>query len=76
MKRIFLKGLTTGLVLQLAIGPVFIFIANIAFQKGLTNALFAVSAVTIVDYIYIAMAIIGLGKILEQEKVKKKNLRL
>lgn len=71
MKRIFLKGLTTGLVLQLAIGPVFIFIANITFQKGLTNALFAVSAVTLVDYIYIAMAIIGLGKILEQEKTKK-----
>lgn len=71
MKRIFLKGLTTGLILQFAIGPVFIFIANIAFQKGITNALFAVSAVTLVDYIYIAMAIIGLGKILEQEKTKK-----
>lgn len=71
MKRIFLKGLTTGLILQLAIGPVFIFIVNIAFQKGLTNALFAVSAVTIVDYIYIAMAIIGLGKILEKKQRKK-----
>lgn len=71
MKKIFLKGLTTGLILQLAIGPVFIFIANIAFQKGIANALFAVSAVTLVDYIYITMAIIGLGKLLEQEKTKK-----
>jgi len=71
MKRIFLKGLTTGLILQLAIGPVFIFITNIAFQKGLINAFFAVVAVTLVDYIYITMAIIGLGKILEQGRIKK-----
>ena len=31
--KTFLKGLTTGLVLQLGIGPVFFFIINLALQK-------------------------------------------
>jgi threonine/homoserine/homoserine lactone efflux protein len=71
MQNIFFKGLTTGLILQFAIGPVFIFIANTSFQKGLMNALFAVIAVTIVDYIYIFLAIIGVGKILEKKRIKR-----
>lgn len=71
MKKTFLRGLGTGLILQLAIGPVFIFIANIAFQRGLMSALSAVIAVTIVDYLYIILAIIGIGKILEKDKIKK-----
>ena len=69
MQKIFFKGLTTGLILQLAIGPIFIFIANISFQKGIMNALSAVIAVTIVDYIYIVLAIIGVGKILDEERI-------
>jgi threonine/homoserine/homoserine lactone efflux protein len=75
MNRIFLKGLTTGLALQLAIGPVFFFIINLLFQYSLANALSAVFAVVIVDYIYITFAILGVGKLLEQEKIKK-NLTL
>ncbi|MBN1467842.1 MAG: LysE family transporter [Fusobacteriaceae bacterium] len=71
MKKVFIKGLTTGIILQLAIGPIFIFVVNITFQKGILNALSAVLAVTIVDYIYILLAVIGVGKILEKEKIKK-----
>ncbi len=68
-RNILLKGFTTGLILQIAIGPVFIFILNIALQHGLLNGLSAVLGVTVVDYLYIILAIIGVGKILEVKKV-------
>lgn len=71
MQKIFFKGLITGLILQLAIGPVFIFVANIVLQKGLMNGLSSVVAITVVDYIYIILAIVGVGKILEEERIKR-----
>lgn len=70
-KDIFFKGFLTGMFLQLAIGPVFVFILNTAFQQGLFGGLAAVAAVTLVDYIYIVLAIIGVGRMLESEKIKK-----
>ena len=72
MLRVFFAGLSTGLLLQLAIGPVFFFILNIALQRTLVDGLFAVLAVTIVDYFYIFLAIIGVGELLERKAVKKK----
>lgn len=69
--KVFLKGLTTGLILQIAIGPIFFYLANITLQKTLMDGLFAVFAVTIVDYLYISLAIVGVGKFLEKEKTKK-----
>tara|TARA_Y100000310_G_C20352782_1_gene655191 strand:- start:97 stop:717 length:621 start_codon:yes stop_codon:yes gene_type:complete len=69
--KVFKNGLLTGLVLQMAIGPVFFFIVNIALQKTLYDGFAAVSAVTIVDYFYITLAILGVGKLLEKKKVKK-----
>lgn len=68
---IFLNGLTTGLVLQLAIGPVFFFIINLALQRAILDGFAAVLAVTLVDYLYITLSIIGIGKLLEKKKVKK-----
>jgi len=69
--KVFLKGLTTGLILQIAIGPIFFYLVNITLQKTLMDGLFAVFAVTIVDYLYILLAIAGVGKILEKEKTKE-----
>lgn len=69
--KIFKNGLSTGLLLQLAIGPVFFFIANLTIQRTIFDGLVAVLAVTIVDYIYITLAILGVGKLLENKKVKK-----
>lgn len=68
---IFLKGLFTGLILQLAVGPVFFFIVNLTLQKSFLNGLAGVLAVTTVDYFYIALAILGVGKLLEKKKFKK-----
>ena len=65
------NGLTTGLLLQLAIGPVFFFIVNLTIQRTILDGFVAVSAVTIVDYFYITLAILGVGKLLERKKIKK-----
>lgn len=69
--KIFRNGLATGLVLQFAIGPVFFFIINLVLQKSIFDGLAGVLAVTIVDYFYITLAIFGIGKLLENKKVKK-----
>jgi len=70
-KDTILKGFLTGLFLQLAIGPVFIFILNLSLQYGLKTGLFAVLGVILVDYLFILLAIFGVGKLLEIEKISK-----
>jgi len=69
--KIFRNGLATGLVLQLAIGPVFFFIINLTLQRSIFDGLIGALAVTIVDYFYITLAILGIGKLLENKKIKK-----
>lgn len=69
--KIFRDGLATGLVLQLAIGPVFFFIIYLTLQGTMRDGLAGALAVTLVDFIYIALAIFGLGKLLENKKTKK-----
>ena len=74
MKKTFLvikKGLFLGLIIQLAIGPIFFFIVNLSLQKTLLDGLMGVLAATVVTYIYIALSVFGIGKILEEEKFKK-----
>ena len=57
-------------ILQIAIGPVFFFILNICLQRSVIDGLFAVAAVTLVDYFFIALAVLGVGKLLEKPKIK------
>jgi len=70
MAAVLLNGFLTGLILQIAIGPVFFFILNISLQKTTIDGLFAILAVTLVDYIFIALAVLGVGTLLERPKVK------
>jgi threonine/homoserine/homoserine lactone efflux protein len=70
MVAIMLDGFLTGLVLQIAIGPVFFFIFNLSLQKSIVDGLVAVIAVTLVDYIFIALAVLGVGKLLERPGIK------
>jgi threonine/homoserine/homoserine lactone efflux protein len=65
------NGLLTGLTLQLAIGPVFFFIVNLALQKTIFDGFAGVLAVTSVDYFYITLAILGIGSLLKNKKFKK-----
>lgn len=68
--KIFRNGLLTGLILQIAIGPVFFYLINLTLQRTIWDGLVGAVAVTIVDYLYIFLAIFGIGKLIEKEKVK------
>ena len=67
---ILLDGFLTGLLLQVAIGPVFFYILNLALAGSLLDVLAAIGAAVLVDYLYIILAILGVGKALEKERVK------
>lgn len=69
--KILKNGLMTGLLIQLAIGPVFFFVIHLSLQKTILDGLVAVMAVTLVDYFYIALAIVGIGKLLEKKNINK-----
>lgn len=71
MIPIMLDGLLTGLTLQLAIGPVFFYILNISLQRTLLEGFLAVIAVTLVDYLFITLAVIGVGRHLENPNTKR-----
>lgn len=71
LRKIIFNGFLTGLVLQVAIGPVFFLIINLSLQQDLVTGLSAVAVVTFVDYLYIALAIAGAGKIFEKVKTAK-----
>jgi threonine/homoserine/homoserine lactone efflux protein len=69
--KIFRNGLATGLILQLAIGPVFFFIINLTLQRTIFDGLAGAVAVAMGDYFYITLAILGIGRLLENKQVKK-----
>lgn len=68
--KIFKNGLITGLILQFAIGPVFFFILNLTLYRTIFDGFMGVLAVTIVDYLYITLAVFGIGRLLEKDKIK------
>lgn len=65
------NGLLTGLFLQLALGPVFFFIINLTLQRSLFDGFVGALAITIVDYIYITLSILGVDALLKNKKAKK-----
>lgn len=65
------NGLLTGLTLQFAIGPVFFFILNLVLQKSIWHGFAGVAGAATADYIYITLAILGIGRLLEQPRVKR-----
>jgi threonine/homoserine/homoserine lactone efflux protein len=66
----FIDGILTGLFLQLALGPVFFYILGITIDSNYINSLYAIAAVALADYIYIVLSLIGIGKLLQEERTK------
>ena len=66
-----LSGVLTGLMLQLAVGPIFFYILGITIDSDYINSLSAIVAVTLADYVYIALSLIGIGRFLQNDKVKQ-----
>lgn len=69
--KILKNGLLTGLILQLALGPVFFFIINLTLQRSLLDGLVGALAITLVDYFYITLSILGADVLLKNKKTKK-----
>jgi threonine/homoserine/homoserine lactone efflux protein len=67
-----LKGFQFGMLLQIAVGPICLFIFQTATSSGFFAAETGVLGVTIVDALYILAAIFGMGAILNKyEKAKE-----
>jgi threonine/homoserine/homoserine lactone efflux protein len=70
MLSVLLDGFVVGLLLQVAIGPVFLFILNVAMQRTVVDGWFAAVAATLVDYLYITLAVLGVGQLLARQRIK------
>lgn len=70
LKEIF-GGFKFGMILQLAVGPVCLFIFNTALTSGVSNAILAALTVAIVDGLYILLAVKGIAAVLKNDKLKK-----
>lgn len=64
-------GVITGLFLQLAVGPVFFFVLGIALTSTFSNSLSAILAVTMADYLYITLSLIGVGSFADRPRWKR-----
>jgi len=59
------------MLLQIAVGPVCVFIFNIATSSGFWNAETGVLSVVLIDALYILLAIFGIASFIEKENVRK-----
>ena len=66
-----LKGLLYGMALQLAIGPVCLYVFNTAVSIGIVDALLAAIGVTIADAIYMSLALFGITAFVRHPKAQK-----
>lgn len=70
-----LKGFRFGMLLQIAVGPVCVFIFQTAIASGFITAESGVLAVILVDALYILLAILGIGTLLEKSSGTKEFLK-
>lgn len=71
-----IKGFKFGMLLQLAVGPVCLFIFQTATTLGLSSALVGVLGVTLVDALFILAAILGIGTLLNRHEKLKTPLHI
>jgi arginine exporter protein ArgO len=65
-----LKGFKFGMILQLAIGPISLFVL-VCGRNGFIYAEKAAIAVTIIDSLFIILAVLGITSFLNSEKLKR-----
>lgn len=70
-----LKGFRFGMLLQLAVGPICLFIFQAAVSGGFIAGMSGVIGVTLVDGLYILAAIFGIGTLMEKVPVLQKYLK-
>ncbi|WAA09397.1 LysE family transporter [Fervidibacillus albus] len=70
------KGIKFGLLLQLAIGPICLFVFQTAVSNGLRSALLGVFGVAIVDALFILVAIWGVGSLINRHRHIKTSMKI
>lgn len=70
------KGFKFGMILQLAIGPICLFVLNTALSQGFLQAQMAVLGTVVTDGTEIILAILGLGIILNNSLTTKKLIKV
>ncbi|WML33283.1 LysE family transporter [Clostridium sp. OS1-26] len=69
------KGFRFGMLLQIAVGPICLFIFQTAASSGFLTAETGVLGVTIIDGLYILAAIFGIGTILNKHEKAKEMIK-
>lgn len=67
----FIKGILFAMLIQIAVGPVCIFVFNTAVSSGFASGMAAACAVTIVDGIFILAALLGVASLLNRKHPEK-----
>ena len=62
-----IKGFRFGMLLQLSIGPVCLYVFNAAAKSGFLSGFFAVCAVALIDALFILAAIVGISGLLQKK---------
>jgi len=70
-----LKGFCLGMIFQIAVGPLSLFIFQTAVTSGFFTAMIGVLGVVMVDALYILAAIFGIGIIIGKYKNLKKMIK-
>jgi len=65
------KGLRFGMFLQLAVGPVWLYVFQTAGSQGFLAGLSGMVAAALIDALYIALSGLGVAAIIERPKVKQ-----
>lgn len=70
-----IKGSKFGMLLQIAIGPICLFVFQTAVTHGFSAAMSSVVGVALIDTLFILVAMWGLGTLLERNKNYKKAIQ-
>jgi threonine/homoserine/homoserine lactone efflux protein len=62
------KGFRFGMLLQLAVGPICIYIFKLAIETSLIEAMIAIVGVVIIDGLFIALSILGISSLVNKNE--------
>ena len=72
MRHALRDGTRFGLLLQLAVGPVCLFVLRTGSEQGAGRGLVAVAGVSLVDALYIALAGLGVTRWAESGRARRR----
>ena len=68
--KIISDGLLLGMILQIAVGPVCLYLINVSILNNFAAGFIGIIAATIADSIFILLGILGVSKLLTERRVK------